>query len=144
MASSLYQYVTQGDLITDRYTKVLLTIIALSLIWLGVKDTRLESVVSAQNQGWDAPFQEWDDDPLALGFPNPNLALPASGSAYVCTSRLYGGAAYASYGDSGALYLNFLANPTVGAVLSAPLESTLRVRPLALLMPTTFIGRPHS
>ena len=32
---------------TDRYTKVLLTIIALSLIWLGVKDTRLEPVVSA-------------------------------------------------------------------------------------------------
>ena len=51
---------------TDRYTKVLLTIIALCLIWLGVKDTRLEPVVSAQNQGWDAPFQEWDDTALAL------------------------------------------------------------------------------
>ena len=62
---------------TDRYTKVLLTIIALCLIWLGVKDTPLEPVVSAQNQGWDAPLQDWDDDPLALGCQNPNLALPA-------------------------------------------------------------------
>ena len=61
---------------TDRYMKVVFTIIALALIWLGVKDTRLEPVVSAQNQGWDAPFQEWDDTALALGLPNPNLALP--------------------------------------------------------------------
>ena len=36
---------------TDRYMKVVFTIIALALIWLGVKDTRLEPVVSAQNQG---------------------------------------------------------------------------------------------
>ena len=78
---------------TDRYMKVVFTIIALSLIWLGVKDTRLEPMVSAQNQGWDAPFQDWDDTALALGLPNPNLALPASaGSAYVCYSRLYSGA----------------------------------------------------
>ena len=130
---------------TDRYTKVLLTIIALCLIWLGVKDTPLEPVVSAQSATWEEPFQEWDDDPLALGRPDQYSALPASqGYAYVCTSRLHSGAAFAPYGDSGALYLYFLANPTVGAVLSAPLESTLRVRPLALLMPTTFIGRPHS
>ena len=45
---------------TDRYIKVVFTIIALSLIWLGVKDTPLEPVVSAQNQGWDAPFEDWD------------------------------------------------------------------------------------
>ena len=74
---------------TDRYTKVLLTIIALCLIWLGVKDTRLEPVVSAQNQGWDAPLQEWDDDPLALGLPNPNLALPEA-AAYLGGHRKSG------------------------------------------------------
>ena len=97
---------------TDRYMKVVFTIIALALIWLGVKDTRLEPVVSAQNQGWDAPLQEWDDDPLALGLPNPNLALPeASGYAYVCERRLWGGTTFASYGDSGALYLYFMSEP---------------------------------
>ena len=97
---------------TDRYTKVLLTIIALCLIWLGVKDTRLEPVVSAQNQGWDAPFQEWDDNALALGLPNPNLALPAGwGYAYVCYSRLYSGAAFASSGDYGTLHVNFWSEP---------------------------------
>jgi hypothetical protein len=85
---------------TDRYMKVVFTSIALALIWLGVKVTRLEPVVSAQNQGWDAPLQEWDDDPLALGLPNTNLALPeSSGSAYVCYSRLYPGTAYAPYED---------------------------------------------
>ena len=121
------------------------TIIALALIWLGVKDTPLEPVVSAQSATWEEQFQDWDENALALGLPDQYSALPDSaGSAYVCTSRLYAGAAFAPYGDSGALYLYFLANPTVGAVLSAPLESTLRVRPLALLMPTTFIGRPHS
>ena len=100
---------------TDRYTKVLLTIIALCLIWLGVKDTPLEPVVSAQNQGWDAPFQAWDDNALALGLPNPNLALPASaGYAYVCFSRLYSGITYASYGDYGTLYLNFRSEPNCG------------------------------
>ena len=63
---------------TDRYMKVMFTIIALALIWLGVKDTRLEPVVSAQNQGWD-------DTALALGLPNANLALPTgSGYAHVC------------------------------------------------------------
>jgi len=88
------------------------TIIALALIWLGVKDTRLEPVVSAQSATWDAPFQDWDDDPLALGLPDQYSALPASsGYAYVCTSRLYGGAAFASYGDSGSLYLQFMSEP---------------------------------
>ena len=100
---------------TDRYMKVVFTIIALALIWLGVKDTRLEPVVSAQNQGWDAPLQEWDDDPLALGLPNPNLALPAfAGSAYVCLSRLYSGTYWASYGDYGALRLQFRSAPNCG------------------------------
>ena len=100
---------------TDRYMKVMFTIIALSLIWLGVKDTRLEPVVSAQNQGWDAPFQEWDDTALALGKPNPNLALPASsGSAYVCLSRLYAGTTFAYYGDYGGLYLSFRSEPNCG------------------------------
>ena len=84
MAFSLYQYVIQGDLTTDRYTKVLLTIIALCLIWLGVKDTPLEPVGSAQNQGWGAPFEDWDDNALELGLPNPTVALPVgSGFAYV-------------------------------------------------------------
>jgi hypothetical protein len=35
---------------TDRYTKTVLTVIALCLIWLSVKDTRLESTISAQSQ----------------------------------------------------------------------------------------------
>ena len=100
---------------TDRYTKVLLTMMCLCLIWLGVKDTPLEPVVSAQNQGWDAPLQDWDDNPLALGLPNPNLALPASaGYAYVCYSRLYSGAAFAAYGDYGALLLGFKSEPNCG------------------------------
>ena len=49
---------------TDRYTKVLLTIITLSLIWLGVKDTRLEPVVSAQSATWEEQFQDWDENAL--------------------------------------------------------------------------------
>ena len=101
---------------TDRYTKVLLTMMCLCLIWLGVKDTPLEPMVSAQNQGWDAPLQDWDDNPLALGLPNPNLALPAvSGSAYVCSSRLVVGTTFASAGDYGTLYLNFRSEPNCGS-----------------------------
>ena len=100
---------------TDRYTKVLLTMMCLSLIWLGVKDTPLEPVVSAQNQGWDAPFQDWDDKALALGLPNPNLALPASdGYAYVCYSRLLSGTNFSTSGDYGALSLNFSSEPNCG------------------------------
>ena len=100
---------------TDRYIKVVFTIIALSLIWLGVKDTALEPVVSAQNQGWDAPFEDWDDDPLALGLPNPNLALPeAYGYAYVCYSRLQAGTTYVPYGDYGSLVLYFKSEPNCG------------------------------
>ena len=100
---------------TDRYMKVVFTIIALALIWLGVKDTRLEPVVSAQNQGWDAPLEEWDDTALALGLPDQYSALPAAnGYAYVCYSRLYGGAGYDHYGDYGALYLNFYSEPNCG------------------------------
>jgi len=100
---------------TDRYMKVVFTIIALALIWLGVKDTRLEPVVSAQSATWEEQFEHWDDNPLALGLPDQYSALPASGwSAYVCTSRLYAGAAYAVYGDSGALYLTFSSEPNCG------------------------------
>ena len=97
---------------TDRYMKVVFTIIALSLIWLGVKDTRLEPVVSAQSATWEEQFQDWDENPLALGLPDQYSALPASsGYAYVCYSRLLSGAAFASYGDSGALYLYFMSEP---------------------------------
>ena len=97
---------------TDRYTKVLLTIIALSLIWIGVKDTRLEPVVSAQSATWEEQFQDWDENALALGLPDANLSLPASaGTAYVCYTRLYGGAYSASYGDSGSLFLYFRSEP---------------------------------
>ena len=100
---------------TDRYTKVLLTMMCLCLIWLGVKDTRLEPVVSAQNQGWDAPLQEWDDTALALGLPNPNLALPdEAGYAYVCLSRLYSGTTFPYYGDYGSLHLSFRSEPNCG------------------------------
>ena len=130
---------------TDRYIKVVFTIIALSLIWLGVKDTALEPVVSAQNQGWDAPFEDWDDDPLALGLPNPNLALPeAYGYAYVCYSRLQAGTTYVPYGDYGSLVLYFKSEPNCGGDLSAPVWSSLRVRALSGLIPTTFLARPHS
>ena len=100
---------------TDRYMKVVFTIIALALIWLGVKDTRLEPVVSAQSATWEEQFQDWDENPLALGLPDQYSALPASGGyAYVCYSRLYGGAAFASYGDSGALSLSFRSEPNCG------------------------------
>ena len=103
---------------TDRYMKVMFTIIALSLIWLGVKDTPLEPVVSAQNQGWDAPFQDWDDTALALGLPNPNLALPASsGYAYVCYSRLQAGTTFPSSGDYGFLLLYFRSEPNCGGTV---------------------------
>ena len=100
---------------TDRYMKVVFTIIALSLIWLGVKDTRLEPVVSAQSATWEEQFQDWDENPLALGLPDQYSALPASsGAAYVCTSRLLPGAVYDPYGDSGALFLNFKSEPNCG------------------------------
>lgn len=55
---------------TDRYMKVVFTIIALALIWLGVKDTRLEPVVSAQSATWEEQFQDWDENALALGLPD--------------------------------------------------------------------------
>ena len=100
---------------TDRYTKVLLTIIALSLIWLGVKDTRLEPGVSAQSATWEEQFQDWDENALALGLPDANLALPDSGGyAYVCSSRLYVGTAYAHHGDYGGLYLYIKSEPNCG------------------------------
>ena len=100
---------------TDRYMKVVFTIIALCLIWLGVKDTRLEPVVSAQNQGWDAPFQEWDDTALALGLPDQYSALPAAGGyAYVCHARWYAGTAFSPYGDYGSLLLGFSSEPNCG------------------------------
>ena len=100
---------------TDRYMKVVFTIIALSLIWLGVKDTRLEPVVSAQSATWEEQFQDWDENPLALGLPDQYSVLPASfGAAYVCVSRLYGGAGFSSYGDSGYLHLYFMSEPNCG------------------------------
>jgi len=100
---------------TDRYMKVVFTIIALALIWLGVKDTRLEPVVSAQSATWEEQFQDWDENPLALGLPDQYSALPASGGyAYVCNSRLQSGATFASYGDSGALVLYFYSEPNCG------------------------------
>ena len=100
---------------TDRYMKVVFTIIALALIWLGVKDTRLEPVVSAQSATWEEQFQDWDENPLALGLPDQYSALPASGgSAYVCASRLYAGAYFAHYGDSGALLVYFTSEPNCG------------------------------
>jgi hypothetical protein len=104
---------------TDRYMKVVFTIIALALIWLGVKDTLLEPVVSAQSSTWEEQFQERDENALASGFPDANLALLASGGyAYVCTSRLYGGTGYAHYGDYGALLLKFFSQPNcTGAYL---------------------------
>ncbi len=93
---------------TDRYMKVVFTIIALALIWLGVKDTRLEPVVSAQWQGWE-------DDPLAQGLPNQNSVLGVldsdSGFAYVCSSRLYGGTVYSAYGDHGFVRLSLFSEP---------------------------------
>ena len=93
---------------TDRYMKVVFTIIALALIWLGVKDTRLEPVVSAQLQGWD-------DDLLAQGLPNQNSVLgildSSSGYAYVCSSRLYPASGYSAYGDAGLLRLSFYSEP---------------------------------
>ena len=100
---------------TDRYMKVVFTIIALALIWLGVKDTRLEPVVSAQSATWEEQFQDWDENALALGLPDQYSALPASGGyAYVCYSRLQSGAGYDHYGDSGALFLYFMSEPNCG------------------------------
>jgi hypothetical protein len=100
---------------TDRYTKVLLTIITLCLIWLGVKDTRLEPVVSAQSATWEEQFQDWDENALALGLPDQYSALPgSSGAAYICSSRLQAGAAYDHFGDYGALYLFLMSEPNCG------------------------------
>jgi len=100
---------------TDRYMKVVFTIIALALIWIGVKDMPLEPVVSAQSATWEEQFQNWDENPLALGLPDQYSALPASsGSAYVCNSRLYAGTAFAEHGDSGFLYLDFRSEPHCG------------------------------
>ena len=90
----------------------------LSLIWLGVKDTRLEPVVSAQSATWEEQFQEWDENALALGLPDQYSALPASsGAAYVCYARLYGGAGFASYGDYGSLLMGFRSEPNCGGTV---------------------------
>ena len=37
---------------TDRFLKVLFTVIALSLVWLSLKDTRLEPSVTLDAQGY--------------------------------------------------------------------------------------------
>ncbi len=93
---------------TDHYMKVVFTIIALALIWLGVKDTRLEPVVSAQLQGSA-------DDLLAQGLPNQNSVLgvlgDSGGWAFVCSSRLYPASGYAQYGDAGLLRLSLFSEP---------------------------------
>ena len=93
---------------TDRFTKVVLTIIALTLIWLGVKDTRLEPVASAQWQGSA-------DDLLAQGLPNQNSVLGVledkAGWAFVCSSRLYPASGFSQYGDAGLLRLSLYTEP---------------------------------
>ena len=103
---------------TDRYTKVLLTMMCLCLIWLGVKDTPLEPVVSAQNQGGDTAVPDWTDTALGLGFPDPNLALREPSvidstqvSAYVCYSRLHPKQVNTAYGRYGHLLLGFTGGP---------------------------------
>jgi len=104
---------------TDRYMKVMFTIIALALIWLGVKDTRLEPVVSAQSATWEEQFQDWDENPMALGLPDQYSVLPASsGYAYVCYARLLSGTTFAPYGDYGSLSMNFRSEPNCGGSFS--------------------------
>ena len=50
---------------TDRYMKVIFTIVTLCLIGLTVKDAPLEPVVSAQFQGWEhaTGCQDFSDAP---------------------------------------------------------------------------------
>ncbi len=104
----------QGDLMTDHYhrsefAKGLLTIIALCLIWLGVKDMPLEPVVSAQSATWEEQFQNWDENAQASGLPNSNFALlNTTGTAHVCSSRLtIGGSPTMWPGDYGSLWVLF-------------------------------------
>ena len=80
----------------DHYTKVLLTIIALCLIGLVMKDAWLEPVVSAQFQGWEEEASMPGRDSFALS--------AANGYAYLCVARLLPNSFAASGGRAGFLH----------------------------------------
>jgi len=86
----------------DRYTKTILTVIAIALISIAVKDVNLFPIAEAQ-QGWEI------DNELAM-MNGSMQALPASyGVAYICRSYLV--PTTSTYGDHGVLYVRFRTAP---------------------------------
>ena len=85
----------------DRYTKIILTVIAIALISIAVKDVDLFPIAEAQ-QGWEI------DNELAMN--GSMQALPEqAGYAYICQSTLYSHSS--SYGDHGYLVIHFYTAP---------------------------------
>ena len=82
----------------DRYTKTILTVIAIALVSLAVKDVDLFPIAEAQ-QGWEI------DNELAM-MNGSMQALPASaGMAYICRSYLV--PMQTSFGDHGYVVVDF-------------------------------------
>ena len=85
----------------DRYTKTILTVIAIALVSLAVKDVNLFPIAEAQ-QGWEI------DNEIAMH--GSMQVLPASADlAYVCRSYLVPNTS--SFGDHGYLFVAFYTAP---------------------------------
>jgi len=85
----------------DRYTKTILTVIAIALISIAAKDVDLFPIAEAQ-QGWEI------DNEIAMN--GSMQALPESnGLAYICRSWFYPLAE--SFGDHGSLYVELRTAP---------------------------------
>jgi len=86
----------------DRYTKTILTVIAIALISIAAKDVDLFPIAEAQ-QGWEI------DNELAM-MDGSMQALPESADyAYICRSTLVPTGGF--YGDHGYLLVVFHAEP---------------------------------
>ena len=86
----------------DRYTKTILTVIAIALISIATKDVDLFPIAEAQ-QGWEI------DNERAMMDGSMQVLPEASDYAYICRSTL--NPASISYGDHGYLFVAFRAGP---------------------------------
>ena len=94
----------------DRYTKTILTVIAIALISIAAKDVNLFPIAEAQ-QGWEI------DNELAMN--GSMQILPAAyGYAYICRSSLV--PKVSNFGDHGYLSISFHTAPQcMGSVVGS-------------------------
>lgn len=89
----------------DRYMKIVFTVIAIALVSIAVKDVDLFPIAEAQWQASLGNSSVGEEDVTTL-YQRNDIALPnPSGSAFICSSRLYMHE-YES-GDYGAVFLRF-------------------------------------